>query len=229
MSNYAMLMEDWLRGCVHHDGRNGEVTLPCDEVLAIADYIESTRREKQTDTPTNTTTDLISRTDAIDAFDGVKVDEENCTEYDIGYNDGIDFAISRLSVLPSAQPVTTNETTLYEDGTLWVTVEDCEEVNRVIVDSNKALCRVFYMDAPRWIPCSERLPEEDNWTGKGVQFSNLVLVTLDNAEDEEKVVDLGYTVDGKWFIQCDARVKFIPDGWELVAWLPLPEPYKGVE
>ena len=48
--------------------------------------------------------DLISRQAAIDAFDGVKVDEENCTEYDIGYNDGIDFAVSRLSVLPSAQP-----------------------------------------------------------------------------------------------------------------------------
>ena len=48
--------------------------------------------------------DLIERQAAIDAFDGVKVDEENCTEYDIGYNDGIDFAVSRLSVLPSAQP-----------------------------------------------------------------------------------------------------------------------------
>lgn len=39
----VMLVEDWLRGCVHHDGRHGEVTLPCDRVLAIADYIESTR------------------------------------------------------------------------------------------------------------------------------------------------------------------------------------------
>ena len=48
--------------------------------------------------------DTISRQAAIDALDGVKVDEENCTEYDIGYNDGIDFAVSRLSVLPSAQP-----------------------------------------------------------------------------------------------------------------------------
>ena len=48
--------------------------------------------------------DTISRQEAIDAFDGVKVDEENCTEYDIGYNDGIDFAVSKLSVLPSAQP-----------------------------------------------------------------------------------------------------------------------------
>lgn len=48
-------------------------------------------------------TDLISRQAAIDAFNGVKVDEGWCTEYDIGYNDGIDFAVSKLSVLPSAQ------------------------------------------------------------------------------------------------------------------------------
>lgn len=50
--------------------------------------------------------DLISRQSAIDEFDGVKVDEENCTEYDIGFNDGVDLAISKLSVLPSAQPNT---------------------------------------------------------------------------------------------------------------------------
>ena len=48
--------------------------------------------------------DLISRQAAIDALDGVKVDEGWCTEYDIGYNDGIDFAVSKLSVMPSAQP-----------------------------------------------------------------------------------------------------------------------------
>ena len=48
--------------------------------------------------------DTISRQAAIDAFDGAKVDDGWCTEYDIGYNDGIDFAVSKLSVLPSAQP-----------------------------------------------------------------------------------------------------------------------------
>ena len=48
--------------------------------------------------------ELISREQAIDALDGVKVDEKNCDEYDIGYNDGINFAISKLSVLPTAQP-----------------------------------------------------------------------------------------------------------------------------
>ena len=37
-------MEDWLRGCVYHDGRHGTVTLPTDKVLQIANYIQRTRR-----------------------------------------------------------------------------------------------------------------------------------------------------------------------------------------
>lgn len=43
MSDMAMKYEDWLRGCVHHDGRKGNVYLPCDMVLAIADWIEAHR------------------------------------------------------------------------------------------------------------------------------------------------------------------------------------------
>ena len=38
-----MPIEDWLRGCVYHDGRHREVTLPTDKVLEIADYIQTTR------------------------------------------------------------------------------------------------------------------------------------------------------------------------------------------
>lgn len=40
----AIPMEDWLRGCVYHDGRHGEVTLSTDNVLKIANYIQRTRR-----------------------------------------------------------------------------------------------------------------------------------------------------------------------------------------
>ena len=43
MSDGKMTYEDWLRGCVYHDGRHGYVTLPCDEVLKIADFIERLR------------------------------------------------------------------------------------------------------------------------------------------------------------------------------------------
>ena len=40
----AIPMEDWLRGCVYHDGRHGYVTLPIDKVHQIANYIQRTRR-----------------------------------------------------------------------------------------------------------------------------------------------------------------------------------------
>lgn len=43
-----ILMEDWLIGCAHHDGRHGEVILPTIKVLEIADYIRRTRTS-QTD------------------------------------------------------------------------------------------------------------------------------------------------------------------------------------
>lgn len=53
----------------------------------------------------NNGADLISRADAIGGFYNAKVHEEDCTEYDIGYNDGIDYAISKLSILPSTEAV----------------------------------------------------------------------------------------------------------------------------
>ena len=48
--------------------------------------------------------DLISRQAAINALDSTKFDVGYCTKYGEGYNDGIDFAVSKLSALPSAHP-----------------------------------------------------------------------------------------------------------------------------
>lgn len=113
--------------------------------------------------------DTISRKAAIEAFDGVKVDEENCTEYDIGYNDGIDFAVSRLSVLPAVQP------------------------------------------EQRWIPCSERLPEHGG---------RYLISVLDGINRRTTVAS--------YLPRCKAwtmtgRMAY----WKVIAWKPLPEPYKG--
>ena len=73
----------------------------------------------------------------------------------------------------------------------------------------------------QWIPCSERLPDEDYWmVGIGKQFSANVLVTVSNREDEEELVDTSYTVDGEWMLE-------LPRYCKIVAWMPLPEPWKG--
>lgn len=44
---------------------------------------------------------------------------------------------------PSAQPYT-----IHSDGRLWVTVDDIDKVNAVVVDESKSkFCKQFYMDA----------------------------------------------------------------------------------
>lgn len=85
---------------------------------------------------------------------------------------------------------------------------------------------------PRWIPCSERLPEEDYETGNGVQFSADVLTTIVNHKnDGELYVWLLKTVDGKWYdyIPNADGMHEIPYWCEVIAWMPLPEPYEEGE
>ncbi len=68
----------------------------------------------------------------------------------------------------------------------------------------------------RWIPCSERLPEE---------AEHVLVYAERNAYDDKgvfrkKVTDIGWQVDGMWHIDgCN--------GVDGIAWMPLPEPYKA--
>ena len=72
---------------------------------------------------------------------------------------------------------------------------------------------------PHWIPCSERLPEEDHWLGgSGRQFSDEVLVSVANYDDEDIWTYISQTIDGEWTLE-------LPGHCKIVAWMPLPEPY----
>lgn len=68
-----------------------------------------------------------------------------------------------------------------------------------------------------WIPCSERLPEE---------FEHVL--TCDDYRHIHMMCFIGYTKDGTpiWTSIEDDRLELY--GW-TVAWMPLPEPYKGVK
>ena len=127
--------------------------------------------------------DLISRKAAIDAFDGVKVDEENCTEYDIGYNDGIDFAVSRLSVLPSAQPYTDEE------------IQKMQDIEQAQLDKAYEMGKA---DALRWIPCSERLPEK-----------NCRCLTTNTAWGAFEV-DFNVWINGEWLYPNEKPIAWMP-------------------
>lgn len=77
----------------------------------------------------------------------------------------------------------------------------------------------------RWIPCAARMPEEDNrMSAESRQYSDHVLMSVYNADDDEAFIDYGYTVDGNW--QSDTTDCLVPPWWEVIAWMPLPEPYK---
>lgn len=82
-----------------------------------------------------------------------------------------------------------------------------------------------------WVPVSERLPEEDYCTGRGIQYSGELLVTVMNHGAVDDVfVDMACTVDGKWQMTYPQdNDPDIPKWCEIIAWQPLPEPYGGEE
>lgn len=68
---------------------------------------------------------------------------------------------------------------------------------------------------PRWIPCEDRLPEPNLAVlGYAPKFDNIFAVYYDS-------------VCG-WMTWCPACDEPFPSSQgEIVAWMPLPEPYKG--
>ena len=82
----------------------------------------------------------------------------------------------------------------------------------------------------RWIPCSERLPEErdsifaklygtEKW--RNTMFrktSNTVIITVELKDGTRQTAPC-HTIDGEW----NQSIKGIGN---VVAWMPLPEPYR---
>ena len=70
---------------------------------------------------------------------------------------------------------------------------------------------MFIPSAQQWIPCSERLPEE---------FKRVLCCT----DKEEMFLACVYIFDNGYTFDNEERMMW--DG-DVVAWMPLPEPYKG--
>ena len=89
----------------------------------------------------------------------------------------------------------------------------------ILCPEHYCLCTLPSAQPVQWIPCSERLPEEDHWLGgSGRQFSDEVMVSVANYDDEDIWIDISQTIDGQWALE-------LPSHCEIIAWIPLPEPY----
>lgn len=70
-----------------------------------------------------------------------------------------------------------------------------------------------------WIPCSERLPEEEGW----------YLVTIQNDKTEKRRTENDLFAIGIAEAHKHTPYKFCKDGYRqtVIAWMPLPEPYEA--
>lgn len=74
---------------------------------------------------------------------------------------------------------------------------------------------------PRWIPCEERLPED----------YGLYIATMNDGSVQEcsyVPTDYGDALIGGWNTCESTGLEFI-DEWDVIAWMPLPEPYRERE
>lgn len=72
---------------------------------------------------------------------------------------------------------------------------------------------------PHWIPCSERLPEEDN-----VEVLCTVKQQIKTDRSETIIVEQGCYFYGTWLLSYDN--KRVNCSREVLAWQPLPSPYQ---
>lgn len=80
-----------------------------------------------------------------------------------------------------------------------------------------------------WIPCDERLPEEMEWAGTkrfGTTISEIVYVTFETPDGYRFTEHLRFQ-NGQLSVRTQKYIDAIGEGIRAIAWMPLPEPWKG--
>lgn len=181
--------------------------------------------------------DLIKREDAIEAIEVVDwyhqnrnkdmVSGANSDEHQAWYK--AEDVYKALKEVPSAE-ITHDDVMQYCNSRLLVlaTVESIKHQYRIGFEDGKASA-----DRPQgWIPCSERLPEDSG--DYLVCPSDSV---LEDYSDFSEVMIMPYDADCEAFGWWTERYDPISLGYldsdfnefEVLAWMPLPEPWKGAD
>ena len=208
--------EDTLREYVlKHNLDNGWTGGILEALDAVKD-LPTAQSEKAQHSRGSTTSDLISRTETVEHLRRMLEATVSNTDYDEGFIDGVQFAISTVSTMPPAQPEPTDEQV----------AEYCKRRCLHVVTDD--FFRVAQPE-PHWIPCSERMPEEHEWLGTkkfGTTISDEVYVTFENEKGERFCQHMKFQ-NG----ELSRYDQFHMDTWfkgsKPIAWMPLPMPFEG--
>ena len=91
------------------------------------------------------------------------------------------------------------------------------DYNRALVEAIEVIDKKAEEHQGGWISCSERLPETNE----------SVLCWAKSTARGGDVCFVGSCHNGFWFLQSSADTHSFPGQYVIVAWQPLPDPYKG--
>lgn len=108
----------------------------------------------------------------------------------------------------------------YEDDSLQAAVDCQVEINSIVWKLNRLKGNAYReLHIAEWIPVTERMPD----------IGELVLITQ-NRGDGDKTVETAYlTSDGPNDLYWSIELFKSREIDEVLAWMPLPEPYEEVE
>ena len=108
-------------------------------------------------------------------------------------------------------------------------IKDIKDNIKPVVGGKSLDMAIEALEKQRWIPVSERLPEEREWIGTkrfGTTISDEVYVTFE-APDGQRFADHISFQNGGLSASDAERMRVWYKGAKPIAWKPQPEPYKG--
>lgn len=106
--------------------------------------------------------------------------------------------------------------------------ESCDLVMDSVVLKDAYNLAIKALEAQRWIPCSERMPEEREWIGTkefGTTISDEVYVTIEVSSGKRITRHMCFE-NGSIPAFEQRGIDVFYKGGKAVAWMPLPEPYQ---